>query len=135
MGQFKTVVCSSPHTLELLYGSKVTKGESIQSQTTSGLLQQTIEKSTRHTYKTWHTYNNISKHCSAKLTIYSGASILGGETVIGNNSIIGGNTFITSSVPEETRVSIKNPEMEYRTRDNVVKTEEIKQSDEWFYII
>ena len=69
------------------------------------------------------------------VTIYSGASILGGETVIGNNSIIGGNTFITSSVPEETRVSIKNPEMEYRTRDNVVKTEEIKQSDEWFYII
>ena len=69
------------------------------------------------------------------VTIYSGASILGGETVIGNNSIIGGNTFITSSVPEGTRVSIKNPEMEYRTRDNVVKTEEIKQSDEWFYII
>lgn len=69
------------------------------------------------------------------VTIYAGASILGGETVIGNNSIIGGNTFITSSVPEGTRVSIKNPEMEYRTRDNVVKTEEIKQSDEWYYII
>ena len=69
------------------------------------------------------------------MTIYSGASILGGDTEIGENSIIGGNTFITSSVPEGTRVSIKNPEMEYRTRDNVVKTEEIKQSDEWYYII
>lgn len=69
------------------------------------------------------------------VTIYAGASILGGDTVIGSNSIIGGNTFITSSVPESTRVSIKNPEMEYKTRDNVVKTEEMKQSNDWYYII
>ena len=69
------------------------------------------------------------------VTIYAGASILGGDTVIGENSVIGGNAFITNSVPVNTRVSIKNPEMEYRTKDNMLKTEEIKQSDEWYYII
>ena len=66
------------------------------------------------------------------VTIYAGASILGGETVIGENS---GNTFITSSVPANTRVSMKNPEMEYTTRDNRRVKEEIKQSEEWFYMI
>ncbi|MCR4739050.1 MAG: serine O-acetyltransferase [Lachnospiraceae bacterium] len=69
------------------------------------------------------------------VTIYAGASILGGDTVIGANSVIGGNTFITGSVPENTRVSMKNPEMEYRTRDNKIVTEEVKQSEEWFYMI
>ncbi len=69
------------------------------------------------------------------VTIYAGASILGGDTVIGENSVIGGNTFITSSVPRDTRVSIKNPEMEYRTNDNQRKKEEIKQSEEWYYVI
>ena len=69
------------------------------------------------------------------VTIYAGASILGGETVIGENTVIGGNTFITSSVPANTRVSMKNPEMEYTTRDNRRVKEEIKQSEDWFYII
>ncbi len=41
------------------------------------------------------------------VTIYSNASILGGDTVIGKNSVIGGNTFITSSVPENSRVSFQ----------------------------
>lgn len=41
------------------------------------------------------------------VTIYAGATILGGETIIGKNSVIGGNTFITSSVPENSRVSFK----------------------------
>ncbi len=69
------------------------------------------------------------------VTIYAGASILGGDTEIGENSVIGGNTFITSSVPANTRVSIKNPEMEYRTHDKKIVREEMKQSEEWFYII
>lgn len=69
------------------------------------------------------------------VTIYAGASILGGDTVIGENSVIGGNTFITSSVPANTRVSMKNPEMEYRTYDNKVKKEEIPQSEAWYYMI
>ena len=47
------------------------------------------------------------------MTIYSGASILGGETRIGKNSIIGGNVFITSSVEEGTRVSVKNQELRF----------------------
>ena len=69
------------------------------------------------------------------VTIYAGASILGGGTVIGENSVIGGNTFITTSVPVNTRVSMKNPEMEYRTTDNKRVIEEMKQSEEWFYVI
>lgn len=44
------------------------------------------------------------------VTIYSGASILGGETVIGSDAIIGGNSFITESVAQGARVSVKKPE-------------------------
>ena len=46
----------------------------------------------------------------------SGASILGGETVIGTGAVIGSNAFITSSVPAQTRVSIKNPELQFKDR-------------------
>ncbi len=42
------------------------------------------------------------------VTVYSNASILGGETVVGDNSVIGGGAFITSSVPENTRVNVGN---------------------------
>lgn len=69
------------------------------------------------------------------VVIYAGASILGGETVIGKNSVIGGNTFITSSVPADTRVSIKNPEMEFYSSGKKHVKEEIQQSEEWFYVI
>ena len=48
------------------------------------------------------------------VTIYSGASILGGETVIGRGSVIGSNAFITHSIPEGTRVTIKNQELIYK---------------------
>lgn len=44
------------------------------------------------------------------VTIYSGATILGGETTIGRNSTIGGNVWITSSVPENSRIYLKPPE-------------------------
>ena len=69
------------------------------------------------------------------VVIYAGASILGGETTIGKNSVIGGNTFITSSVPADTRVSIKNPEMEYYSAGKKHVKEEIKQDEAWFYVI
>ena len=69
------------------------------------------------------------------VTIYAGASILGGETVIGENAVIGGNTFITCPIEANTKVSMKNLEMEYRTGENERKREEISQSDEWYYII
>lgn len=69
------------------------------------------------------------------VTIYAGASVLGGDTVIGKNAVIGGNAFITSSIPADTRVSIKNQELEYKTGSNKHKKEEIYQSEEWYYII
>ncbi len=46
--------------------------------------------------------------------IYSGATILGGETVIGARSVIGGNVWITDSVPPETKVFLKKPELVFR---------------------
>ena len=70
------------------------------------------------------------------MTIYAGASILGGETVIGHDSVIGGNAFITTSIPSNTRVNIKNQELEYRQDNNASRnTTEIVQSEEWDYII
>jgi len=50
------------------------------------------------------------------VTVYSGATILGGETIIGQGATIAGNVFITQSVPAHTRVSMKNPELQYRNR-------------------
>jgi serine O-acetyltransferase len=49
-----------------------------------------------------------------EVTVYSSTSILGGETVIGRGAVIGSNAFITKSVPADTRVSIKNPELDFR---------------------
>ncbi len=69
------------------------------------------------------------------VTIYGGATILGGETVIGENTVIGGNTFITRSIGANTKVSMKNLEMEYRTKDDGIMSEEITQGDEWYYMI
>ena len=54
------------------------------------------------------------------VTVYSGASILGGETVIGQGAVIGSNAFITSSVPANMRVSIKNPELQFKDRSGKV---------------
>lgn len=58
--------------------------------------------------------------------IYSGATILGGDTVIGARSIIGGNVWITESVPRDTTVMLKSPDLIYmkmkkgRTREKMV---------------
>lgn len=70
------------------------------------------------------------------VTIYSGASILGGETVIGKNVVIGGNAFITKSVLEGTKVSVKNQELSFNYGDN--KPSSPKNDDDdtsWFYVI
>lgn len=48
------------------------------------------------------------------VTIYAGATILGGETVIGRGSVIGANAFVTSSIPEATTVTMKQPELQLR---------------------
>jgi serine O-acetyltransferase len=52
--------------------------------------------------------------------IYSGATILGGNTVIGARSVIGGNVWITESVPPDTEVYMKKPELVFKGRPNSV---------------
>lgn len=66
------------------------------------------------------------------VTIYSGASILGGDTVIGHDTVIGGNAFITASIPCNTRVSIKNQELEYK--QGKLSATEIKECGNWYDI-
>ena len=43
--------------------------------------------------------------------IYANATVLGGKTVIGARSVIGGNVWITDSVPPDTEVFLKKPEL------------------------
>lgn len=70
------------------------------------------------------------------VTIYSGASILGGDTFIGKGAVIGGNAFITRSVPEGAKVSVKNQELmyNYKTAGPIEKVD-ISEDTSWFYII
>jgi serine O-acetyltransferase len=70
------------------------------------------------------------------VTIYSGASILGGATVIGEGVVIGSNAFVTKSVPEKTKVSVKNPELQFNS-DNHDKWEqkEFEQGTAWDFVI
>lgn len=53
------------------------------------------------------------------VTIYAGATILGGETVIGSGCVIGANAFITSSIPANTTVTMKSPELLLRSREEL----------------
>ncbi len=48
--------------------------------------------------------------------IYAGTTILGGGTVIGARSVIGGNVWLTDSVPPDTRVFLKKPELVYKKK-------------------
>ncbi|MDR1655487.1 MAG: serine acetyltransferase [Treponema sp.] len=68
------------------------------------------------------------------VTIYSGASILGGGTVIGEGVVIGSNAFITKSVPEKTRVSVKNPELQFKV-DGQAAQAELSQDAFWDWVI
>ena len=56
---------------------------------------------------------NVKRHPTIRdnVTIYSNSTVLGGETIVGENTIIGGNTFITESIPANTKVSAKSPEL------------------------
>ena len=70
------------------------------------------------------------------VTIYSGASILGGETVIGKGVVIGGNAFITHTIPEGAKVSVKNQELRYNyDASKPVERVVIDEDNSWFYII
>ena len=73
---------------------------------------------------------------SDNVTIYSGASILGGETVIGKNAVIGGNAFITSSIPDGAKVSVKSQELVYNYSSSRPKDRtSVELDDAWFYVI
>jgi serine O-acetyltransferase len=67
------------------------------------------------------------------VTIYSGASILGGSTTIGEGVVIGSNAFITKSIPEKTRVSVKNPELQLKGDEK--RSVEFSQDEFWDYMI
>ena len=70
---------------------------------------------------------NVKRHpkiCD-NVTIYSNSSVLGGETVIGENTIIGGNTFITESIPANTKVSAKSPELVIKKPRNAVSKADV----------
>ncbi|WP_010262605.1 serine O-acetyltransferase EpsC [Treponema primitia] len=71
------------------------------------------------------------------VTIYSGASILGGNTIIGEGVVIGSNAFVTKSVPEKTKVSVKNPELQFKSDEHDDKWEhkEFLQDDIFDYMI
>lgn len=101
-------------TTEIGDGVKIYQGVTLGALSTRG--GQSLRSKKRH--PTLH--NNV--------TVYSGASILGGETVIGEGASIGSNAFVTSSVPEGTRVSIKNPELQFK---GSVRMAELGQEGFW----
>jgi len=55
----------------------------------------------------------VRRHPSVgdNVTIYANATLLGGDTHVGSNTVIGGNAFITRSIADDARVSIKAPEL------------------------
>ncbi len=70
------------------------------------------------------------------VTIYSGASILGGDTVVGKDVVVGGNAFITNSIPDGARVSIKNQELRYNYHSSKSAAKpDFSQDEAWFYVI
>ena len=81
---------------------------------------------------------NVKRHptISDNVTIYSGASILGGDTIVGKDVVVGGNAFITTSIPEGARVSVKSQELtfNYDTK-HPVERKEIEMDDAWYYTI
>ena len=83
-----------------------------------------------------HLLNGVKRHPTIEdhVTIYSGASILGGGTRIGEGVVIGSNAFITRSVPDKTRVSVKNPELQFMD-DKETQAVELRQEPFWGYEI
>ncbi len=60
---------------------------------------------------------HIKRHPTVEdnVVIYANATILGGDTVIGKNSTIGGNVFLMDSVPPDSFVASKHPELHIKT--------------------
>ncbi|UCE07517.1 MAG: serine acetyltransferase [bacterium] len=65
-------------------------------------------------------FRNKKRHPTIEdeVIIYANATILGGNTIIGARSIIGGNVWITESVPPDTKVILKRPELNYIGNNN-----------------
>lgn len=63
-----------------------------------------------------HPVKHIQRHPTVEdnVVIYAHATILGGDTVIGKGSVIGGNVFLMESVPPNSFVSSKHPELHIR---------------------
>ncbi|MCX5853493.1 MAG: serine acetyltransferase [Deltaproteobacteria bacterium] len=49
--------------------------------------------------------------------IYANATVLGGNTVIGARSVVGGNVSITDTIPPDTEVFLKKPELIFRGKN------------------
>ncbi len=60
---------------------------------------------------------HIQRHPTVEdnVIIYANATILGGDTTIGRNSTIGGNVFIMESVPPNSFVASKHPELHIKS--------------------
>ncbi|MDR2905604.1 MAG: hypothetical protein LBU73_06605 [Helicobacteraceae bacterium] len=85
------------------------------------------------------TLRGVKRHPTIEdyVTIYSGASIFGGETTIGRHSVIGSNVFVASSVLAHTKVSLKNPELQYKDNAfaHTFTRKELEQEEFWSWVI
>lgn len=57
-----------------------------------------------------------------RVTVYANATVLGGETNLGANSIVGASVFLTSSIPDNAMVRLKDPELRIRKMRAVDET-------------
>lgn len=77
-------------------------------------------------------FRNKKRHPTIEddVIIYANTTILGGDTVIGARSTIGGNVWLTESVPPDTKVYLKKPELIYKGNGNSasIKIEENKMT-------
>ena len=60
-------------------------------------------------------FRNQKRHPTIEddVIVYANTTILGGETTIGARSTIGGNIWLTESVPPDTKVLLKRPELTF----------------------
>jgi serine O-acetyltransferase len=75
---------------------------------------------------------SVKRHPTIRnnVTIYSGASILGGDTIIGHDVVIGSNAFITKSVPDGTRVSIRTPDLRFTVKRECLACQDVMNCEE-----
>jgi len=66
-------------------------------------------------YDAGERYRNQKRHPTIEddVIVYANTTILGGDTTIGARSTIGGNIWLTESVPPDTKVVLKRPELSF----------------------